>query len=141
MGMPLVKPVVVSHSYPVKHIVHNAIILEDEIRISSSLVANVLKNAHTIIPFVCSIGNDLEKLARQTSSEDPVLSMALDALGSAAVEQLIMEVCRRYELEASERSEFVSQPTRTRVGRLECAGRSAIDIQTGGCSQCWDLLI
>ena len=94
MGMPLVKPVVVSHSYSVKHIVHNAIILEDETRIPSSLVANVLKNAHTIIPFVCSIGNGLEKLARQTSSGDPVLSMALDALGSAAVEQLIMEVCQ-----------------------------------------------
>ena len=36
--------------------------------------------------------------------------MALDALGSAAVEQLIMEVCRRYELEAEIRSDFVSQP-------------------------------
>jgi hypothetical protein len=110
MGMSLVKPVVVSHSYAVKHIVHNAIILKDEIRIPISLVANVLKNAHTIIPFVSSIGNDLEKLARQISSEDPVLSMALDALGSAAVEQLIMEVCQRYELEAAIRSEFVSQP-------------------------------
>lgn len=110
LGMPLVKPVVVSKSYPVKHVVHNAIILEDEIRISSSLVSNVLKNAHTIIPFVCSIGKDLEKLASQTSSEDPVLSMALDALGSAAVEQLIMEVCRRYENETTVRSEFVSQP-------------------------------
>ena len=110
MGVPLVNPVVVSHSYRVMHIVHNGIILDDETRISSSFVANVLKNAHTIIPFVCSIGNDLEKLARQTSSDDPVLSMALDALGSAAVEQLIMEVCRRYELEASERSEFVSRP-------------------------------
>ncbi len=110
LGMPLVKPVVVSHYYPVKHVVHNAIILENEIRISSSLVSNVLKNAHTIIPFVCSIGKDLEKLASQTSSEDPVLSMALDALGSAAVEQLIMEVCRRYENEASASSEFVSQP-------------------------------
>jgi hypothetical protein len=110
LGMPLVKPVVISRPYPIKHIVHNGIILDDEIRISSSLVASVLKNAHTIIPFVCSIGNGLEKLARQTSSEDLVLAMALDALGSAAVEQLIMEVCRRYELEASERSEFVSQP-------------------------------
>jgi hypothetical protein len=110
LGMKLVKPVVVSHPYSVKQIVHNAIILEEEIRIPSLLVANVLKNAHTIMPFVCSIGNDIEKLARQTSSADPVLAMALDALGSAAVEQLIMEVCRRYELEASERSEFVSQP-------------------------------
>jgi|WetSurMetagenome_2_1015567.scaffolds.fasta_scaffold167772_2 hypothetical protein len=110
LGMPLVKPVVVSQSYTVKHIVHNTIILEGETRITSPLVANIFKNTHSIIPFVCSIGNDLEKFARQTSSEDPVLSMALDALGSAAVEQLIMEVCRRYELEASGRSEFVSQP-------------------------------
>jgi hypothetical protein len=110
LGMPLVKPVVVSQSYTVKNIVHNGIILEEDIRISSSLVANVLKNAHTIIPFVCSIGDGIEKLARQTSSDDPVLSMALDALGSAAVEQLIMEVCQRYELEATVISEFVSQP-------------------------------
>jgi hypothetical protein len=110
LGMSLVKPVVVSQTYTVKHIVHNTIILEGETRIPSSLVSNVMKNAHTIIPFVCTIGNDLEKFARLTSSTDPVLAMALDALGSAAVEQLIMEVCRRYELEASERSEYVSQP-------------------------------
>jgi len=110
LGIPLVKPVVVNQSYAVKRITHTGIVFGNDSRIISSLVSNELKNAYTIIFFVCSIGHELETLARQISAEDPVLSMALDALGSAAVEQLIMEVCQRYEFEASEKSEFVSQP-------------------------------
>lgn len=110
LGMPLVKPVLAWNKYFVKSIQHQGILLEKNIRFGSPLLSNQLKNAHSLIFCVCSIGEDLEKAVREYGRSDPVLSMALDALGSAAVEQLIMEVCRNFEEKYASSTNFISQP-------------------------------
>lgn len=108
LGMPLVLPVLASRSYQVISIQHQDILLEGDISLRSPLLTNHFKNAHTLVFCVCTIGAELERSARQCSATDPVLSMALDALGSAAVELLTMEVCRSFENQVP--STFVSQP-------------------------------
>lgn len=109
-GQPLIKPAFAYKTYSVDRVVHNSIILHGHQKITSPLISKELKNAQRLTVFVCSIGDEIELLSRQTTEEDPMLSMALDALGSTAVEQLIIEICWGFEAEASSRSEFVSQP-------------------------------
>lgn len=109
-GQPLIKPAIAQKTYSVERVVHNSIFLDRNQKITSPLISKELKNAHSLTVFVCSIGSEIELFSRQVADEDPILSMALDALGSTAVEQLIMEICREFEAEASARSDFVSQP-------------------------------
>ena len=108
LGMPLVLPVLASRAYQVISIQHQAIMLEDHISLRSPLLTDHFKNAQTLVFCVCTIGEELEKAARNYSATDPVFSMALDALGSAAVELLTMEVCRSFEIQMA--SPYISQP-------------------------------
>jgi hypothetical protein len=110
LGLQLVKPVLASSTYPVVSIQHQDILLDNHARIRSPMLVNHFKNAQTLIFCVCSIGDELENMARHFGSTDPVLSMALDALGSAAVEQLMMEICRNLEEKLSSASTYISQP-------------------------------
>lgn len=110
IGLPLIKPAVSQSLHTVDHVAHHSLVLRNGKRIISSLVSQELKNSHSVAAVVCSIGSGIELASRQRAGQDPMISMALDALGSAAVEQLSMEVCRQYEKEAAARSEYASQP-------------------------------
>ncbi len=109
-GIPLLAPAIALSTFCVKSVHHNWIILDGDKKITSSLIAKELKNAHTVNIIVCTIGRAIEEKARELSENDPILSMAIDALGSVAVEQLMMEICRDQEIQAESRSEYVSQP-------------------------------
>ena len=108
-GLPLLKPALAFESFTVERVFHNYIQLGGGKSIRSPLIASELKNAHTVNICVCTIGPELENHAREMMNEDPVLSLALDALCSAAVEQLISEVCQYFEKQCAA-SCFISQP-------------------------------
>lgn len=108
-GLPLLKPGLAFESYTVEKVFHNRIQLGDGKNIISPLIVRELKNAHTVNVCVCTIGPELESHAREMKNKDPVLSLALDALGSAAVEQLISEACGYFERQCAVGC-FISHP-------------------------------
>lgn len=89
-GLPLVAPAVATARMPVLSFQHRRIIVGSGRghRLSGPLVARHLHSASEIEAIVCTIGPALERLAAATMGNDPARSVALDALGSAAVEQV-----------------------------------------------------
>jgi hypothetical protein len=56
--------------------------------------------ARSVVVSVCSIGPALEDAASECFSEDPAMSLALDAFGSAAVDLLGTAMCQRVDEQA-----------------------------------------
>jgi len=109
MGLPLLKPVVVYETYQVTGVLHHRIQMGKGAFIQNSVVAGELKNASSLIVCVCTIGPELEMLSRKIMADDPAAALALDALGSAAVEQLSMEICEYLE-KCSGPGQYCSRP-------------------------------
>jgi hypothetical protein len=99
-GMPLLRPVAASASFVVTEFRHQRLALGEAGHLSGPLVAEHLHAAKSVTVAVCSIGPDLEQAASECFSDDPALSVALDGLGSAAVDLLGTEMCRRVDADA-----------------------------------------
>lgn len=95
-GLQLLEPQLAYREYIPERVTHNAIHLNGR-RLSGSLVTGELKNSRAVIVCVCTAGDHLGNYARSVFDTDPALYLALDALGSAAVEVLIAESCLFFE--------------------------------------------
>ena len=89
-----------SANFAVTEFRHERLRLGEAGHLSGPLVAEHLHAAQSVTVVVCSIGPALEEAASECFSEDPALSVALDALGSAAVDLLGTAVCQRVDLRA-----------------------------------------
>jgi hypothetical protein len=69
-------------------------------QLAGPLVAEHFRGARSVVAAVCTIGPALEAAASACFAEDPALSVALDALGSAAVELLASAMCQRVDDQA-----------------------------------------
>jgi hypothetical protein len=98
-GMGLLAPVVVSASFPVEELRHERLRLEHG-HLSGPLIAEHLHAARSVVVTVCTIGPALEDAASECFSEDPAMSLALDAFGSAAVDLLGTAMCQRVDEQA-----------------------------------------
>jgi len=96
-GSPLLKPIVASCSLRVDGITHNSVLFSGGNPIHSELLAQEMKSAKQMHLCVCSIGMEIEKKSHDAMEDDPALGLALDALGSAAVELLIQETCGHFK--------------------------------------------
>jgi hypothetical protein len=79
---------------------HERVLLEPNGQLSGPLVAEHLHAAKSVVAAVCSIGPELEQAVSRCFAEDPALSMALDAFGSAAVDLVASAMCARVDAEA-----------------------------------------
>jgi hypothetical protein len=100
VGTPLLQPVVASASFAVTEFRHERLKLGEAGHLSGPLVAEHLHAAQSVVVAVCSIGPALEEAASECFSADPALGVALDALGSAAVDLLGTTMCRRVDAAA-----------------------------------------
>lgn len=91
--------VLISRMKAVEHR-HARIRFQDGEEIASSFVASHLAGANLVYPVVCTIGPGLEELASSCMKEDPLLGLALDGLGNAAMEILSQQICGRIGDEA-----------------------------------------
>lgn len=96
-GLPLLQPSVSYNTLSVDGISHNRIMLSGRHPLRSVLLAQEMKNAKQLYLCVCSIGTEIQKASREAMEKVPALGMALDAMGSAAVELLISETCKYFE--------------------------------------------
>jgi hypothetical protein len=91
-GLPLIEPAVAYERLPVASFRHRKLLVgaSGDGRLSGPLVARHLHSAHEVVALVCTIGSGLEARAASWMKRDPARGVALDAVGSAAVEQLAM---------------------------------------------------
>ena len=98
----LVEPRVLSKQLKVKSLKHERLELEGDITLSGSLVAQHLAAAEVVIAILCTVGSKVDQNASEVMERDMVLGLAIDGVGSAAVEALANAYCRNIEMKAEE---------------------------------------
>jgi hypothetical protein len=95
LAEPLLRPAVVYEFHEVRALRHERLLVGTEKSyLSGPLIARHLFAARTVAALVCTVGADLEVASSAWAAEDLALSLALDALASAAVDQLSQTACR-----------------------------------------------
>lgn len=96
-GLPLLAPVVLTRELSVIALRHERLLLEGEASISGPLIVQHLAGARKIIAMLCSIGDQLESVSNELFKSDPLYAMALEGVGTAAVEALGTLACSFFE--------------------------------------------
>jgi len=109
-GLSKIHPAAIIHSLQVLEHRHEKIIFTGGIELVSPLVAQHLSGAKEITLAVCTIGLQLETLASSCMGENPILGLALDGLGNAAVENVAQQVCGHIGDKAMMRNLKTSSP-------------------------------
>ena len=103
-GMPLIQPAVAFVYMPVNGLTHERLHLgSGNLHLSGALVAERLPAAKEVVAMVCTIGPGLEARASACFPDDPALGVALDGLGTTAVDLLASLACRWVDGQAAER--------------------------------------
>ena len=97
----LLEPEVLVKEFKVTSFKHNSLELEGGKKISGPLVTGHLVGASYITVAVCTVGSKIDGYASEVMDDDIVLGLAIDGVGSAAVESLANAVCRQIELKAA----------------------------------------
>jgi hypothetical protein len=99
-GRSLLNPQILYQQLPVDAFRHERLKLQKGLAISGKLVSDHLGPAQQVVLILCTIGEALETYAGEVSKEDMVYGLALDGVGSAAVEALAHEACKHFEDQA-----------------------------------------
>ena len=99
-GRSYLDPRVIFQKLEIENVLHEQIILENGKKISGSLIANHLGQAEYVVLLLCTIGTQLEDYVSVVMEDDMVYGLALDGVGSAAVEALANAACRFFEDQA-----------------------------------------
>jgi hypothetical protein len=100
-AVPLLAPIVAYERLDVHDFRHERVVLEGGATLGGPLIAAHLKGARSVVAAVCTVGQAIDDVVSGTLEEDPLFGLALDGLGSAAVEALATSVSNRFEEEAS----------------------------------------
>lgn len=101
VGLPLLQPVAILQETSVCEHLHERILLaplagaRNGTALTGPLAAKFLAGAERVAMAVCTIGPKLEERVSSLIKEDPLLALALDGVGNAAVEALGQQVCGR----------------------------------------------
>jgi hypothetical protein len=94
-GMSKIRPLALVGEFHVVDRRHERVLLEGGTALTGLLVSHHLSGAKRITAALVTIGPVLENVASRLTGKDPVLALALDGLGNAAVEQVGRQVCGR----------------------------------------------
>jgi hypothetical protein len=103
IGRDLLKPQGLIKELVVTGITHDHLLLEGEKKVTGPLVTDHLAGVQFIKVVVCTVGSNIDEYASEVMKDNIVLGLALDGVGSAAVEALANLICREIELEAEAR--------------------------------------
>ncbi|MCK4817817.1 hypothetical protein KA005_18750 [bacterium] len=103
VALPQLEPEVLVKELEVIAVQHNFLELEEEKKLTGALVTGHLVGARFISTAVCTVGSKIDEYASEVMEDDIVLGLAVDGVGSAAVEALANAVCREIEMEAAAR--------------------------------------
>lgn len=115
-GLPFLHPIVLYEKYTVSKLVHERLELfpgssgESRPALTSSLIAQHLGRASEVIVMACTIGKEIDELVGSLFNADPLAALAMDGLGSAAVESLAIQACNYFEAQVSSQGLSTSMP-------------------------------
>lgn len=95
------EPEVLVMEFKVTGFKHGSLELEGGKQISGPLVTGHLVGASYITVAVCTVGSKIDGYASEVMDDDIVLGLAIDGVGSAAVESLANAVCHEIEVKAA----------------------------------------
>ena len=101
-GISLLEPTTLFRELSVETLRHERLILDSGSTLSGTLIAEHLGPADRVISILCTVGDALENHASEVSQENIVYGLALDGVGSAAVEALANAACKHFEDKAVE---------------------------------------
>lgn len=96
-GSDLLSPAIFTAIHDVREFRHGQVVLDDGAVFNGSIINSQLFSAEKICLAVVTIGNAVEDFVSECMKRDPVLALAYDGLGNAAVEQLAASVCSQWE--------------------------------------------
>jgi hypothetical protein len=102
-GSPLLEPRTLFRELEVEKLRHERLVLDGGSTLSGKLISEHLGPANHVVLILCTVGESLEAYAAQVSKENIVYALALDGVGSAAVEALANAACKYFEDQAGER--------------------------------------
>jgi len=109
-GFPLVEPQVIYKELHVQKVIHENVLLEEGGKFSGKLIVQHLAKAQRVYAIICTVGTTIEEYAAEIWNESATLSLAIDGVGSAAVEALSNAACRYFELKEQEHGWQTSIP-------------------------------
>lgn len=110
VGFKKLRPAAILHTARVVEHRHERILLEGDSKLTGALVSRHLSGAVQIAAVVCTIGLELETEIEHLFTTDPVLALALDGLGNAAVEKIAQQICERVGEQAQVKGLTTSAP-------------------------------
>lgn len=116
LARSLLQPRVLYAEYPVKRFIHGRLELaanadnHGKSQLEGELIAKHLANAQSIIVLVCTIGGELDESVSSLFKVDPVMAVALDGVGSAAVELLAIQAANHFEAQAKQKGLKTTMP-------------------------------
>jgi hypothetical protein len=96
-GLPLLQPVVLAQEFQVQGVLHENLILDSQVRLKGRLLTQHLAGARKVIVMVCTIGPQLEEITVEMMASEPVQALAMEGVGTAAVEMLATLAANRWE--------------------------------------------
>jgi hypothetical protein len=102
-GYALLEPRTLYRELDVETLRHERLVLDGGSTLSGTLISDHLGPADRVVLILCTVGDALEVHAGEVSQEDIVYGLALDGVGSAAVEALANLACKYFEDQAVER--------------------------------------
>jgi hypothetical protein len=109
-GVPLLEPVVLASLLTLKEFRHDHIILDGDGILSGPLIQQHLATASQVCIMICTIGPQLEEISSEIMNTEPLNSLALEGVGTAAVESLANQVCCYFEDQATKTGLSTSIP-------------------------------
>jgi len=110
LGQKHIKPQVLYEEFVVEGMLHEKLKLAGGATLSGALIAEHLANAEKVIILIGTVGPEIDAYANQMMMEDPVLGLAVDGFGGAAVEKLANAACTMFEIQAAEHGMQTSVP-------------------------------
>ncbi len=105
-GSSILHPLVLFEKYSVKGLLHERLELNSnpgspgKASLSGKLIAQHLARAQDVIVMLCTLGSELDDTVSSLFKVDPMRGLALDGVGSAAVEKLAIQACNYFEIQA-----------------------------------------
>ncbi len=109
-GLPLIEPTLAYRRLRVKSVQHGRLLMVGGGVLSGKLILQNLAPAEEVVVMLGTIGGLLEQYAAAMLAADPVYGLALDSLGSVAIENLVVAACSYFGAGAAERNLHTTIP-------------------------------
>ena len=100
IGKPLLEPKILFQEFAIEKVGHERITLSNGKYLKGQLISQHLSGAEKVLVILLTVGDKIENKINEIIFSDPVLGMALEAVGSASTEALANETCNYFDKEA-----------------------------------------